>query len=269
MTALLKVKEDHLPKCLGCHSYVESMKPVGARQSTSGPRRIPKTDFDCMMDLFISSDTTIGSAGVTIAEGAMLHHYWKRINKGNILITHRGDGSIAKLVTNATRSIEEWQRRVIYLVGSERKLPNEEIAEWIKHQNTDGGQKDRIKLIQGDPSKIIFTEDRKEFQGYVAEKNTREIPFSMVFCNSTDNYEEVTYAQWEHLTTEGMGDFDITSKYSAMNAEGGMFAFANYEKDDGVTDWVDDLCESGHGDMLDRADSVVILVRLEANLKKE
>ncbi len=269
MTELLKVKEDHLPKCLGCHSYVESMKPVGAKQQTSGPRRIPKTDFDCMMDLFISPDTTIGSAGVTIAEGAMLHHYWKRVNKGNILITHRGDGSIAKLVANATKSIEEWQRRVIYLVGPERKLPNEEIAEWIKHQNTDGGQKDRIKLIQGDPSKMIFTEDRKEFQGYVTEKNTREIPFSMVFCNSIDNYREVTYAHWGHLANEGMGDFDITSKYSAINAEGGMFAFANYEKDDGVTDWVDELCASGHGDMLDRADSVVILVRLEAKLKKE
>ena len=119
------------------------------------------------------------------------------------------------------------------------------------------------------PSKIIFTEDRKEFQGYVTEKTTREIPFSMVFCNSIDNYKEVTYAHWNHLTNEGMGDFDISSKYSAMNAEGGMFAFANYEKDDGVTDWVDDLCETGHGDMLDRADSVVILVRLEANLKKE
>ena len=64
-----------------------------------------------------------------------------------------------------------------------------------------------------------------------------------------------------------MGDYLQTSEYAAISAEGGLFAFKGYEKDDLVTEWVNDLCESGHTGMLDRADSVVILGKIHKTIE--
>jgi len=262
MTDLLKVKEHHLPTCLGCHNFVETMKIANHRaqaiERTSGKALAPRDGFIESIGLFNSVEETIGSAGITIAEGAMLYHWWKNVNKGHLLITESGDGTISKLMTSSTTTIESWKRREVYLMSPNRRPQNEEIGEWIKFQNDQGGQNNRIKWIQGDPLKIIFMEP---------PPSTRKIYFSMVYIPSTENIVEITKQHWNSLESGSMGDYETTSEYASIAAEGGMMAFRNYEIDDNVTQWVNDLTESGHAGMLDRADSVVILGKIHSTLE--
>ena len=263
MTALLKVKEHHLPKCLGCHSFVETMRISHVRGQNierrgEGSYRITRDSFDQLMDLFSPSDETIGSSGLTVREGAMLYHWWHRVNKGHLLITDRGDGSIARLAMIATRSTEEWIRREVHLIGKTRKPENEEIGEYIKYMNDKGGQKDRIRWVAGDPSKLKFMS---------ADGSNRKLSFSMVFINSPKDIVEVTKNHWESLNSESMGDYETSQDYASISAYGGMMAFGHYEKDDTVTEWVDELCESGHAAVLERADSVVIIGRIHQTIE--
>ena len=89
----------------------------------------------------------------------------------------------------------------------------------------------------------------------------------MVFINSPKDIVEVTKNHWESLNSESMGDYETSQDYASISAYGGMMAFGHYEKDDTVTEWVDELCESGHAAVLERADSVVIIGRIHQTIE--